>query len=405
MLTRVLGYAKRNGDVVSRLREVRAKRIAPRIPTERALFSLFVMTLAQQGSLNALEQTANRAPWKRLIGGKLPSADTLGRVASAIHIDDLRSVHRSLYAKLKRNKALPSPYHGIIALALDGHESTASYRRCCPGCLQRKISTSAGDRVQYYHRYVAASLIGEGWHLFLDLEDIRSGEDEVSAALRLLKRVHATYSRAYDVVLGDALYAQAPFFKAVLALGKDPLVVLKQQERHLYIDALALCQQIEPSEFTRGKAQVRCWDVADLDSWSSLGRKVRVVRTVETTSVKRQLNGKKEELAANWVWVTTANALRVPARAVVALGHSRWDIENRGFNEGVTHFHMNHVYRHEPVAMLAMNLLTMLAMNLLGAFYRRSLKPARRARESLLHVARCIAAVLYGGRQLSFAPT
>ncbi len=168
---------------------------------------------------------------------------------------------------------------------------------------------------------------------------------------------------------------------------------------------LALCQQIEPSEFTRGKAQVRCWDVADLDSWSSLGRKVRVVRTVETTSVKRQLNGKKEELTANWVWVTTANALRVPARAVVALGHSRWDIENRGFNEGVTHFHMNHVYRHEPVAMLAMNLLTMLAMNLLGAFYRRSLKPARRARESLLHVARCIAAVLYGGRQLSFAPT
>lgn len=407
VLGHVLGYAERQlGGVLSNLREVRDERVRPQIPGERVVLSLFVMALARLGSLNALEQTARLGPWRRILGGGLPSADTLGRVANVTDTDDLRRVHHDLYARLKRNKALPAPEHGLLALVLDGHESTASYRRCCPGCLKRTIKTSKGERTQYYHRYVAASLVGEGFHYFVDLEEIAPGEGEVAAALRLLHRVHAAYPRAYDVVLGDSLYAQAPFFMAVLALGKDVLVVLKQKDRDLYSDALALCEMLTPSEFVRANGtRVRCWDVEDLTSWSSLDRPVRVVRTTETSHVKRQLDGELEERRSEWMWITTLNRLCAPAPAVVYLGHSRWDIENQGFNEAVNRWHMDHVYRHEPRAMRVLLLITMLAMNVLSAFYRRALKPARRARESMLHVARCIAAALYCGRPLSGAPT
>ena len=37
--------------------------------------------------------------------------------------------------------------------------------------------------------------------------------DEVAAAIRLLERVCKAYPRAFDVVLGDALYARADFFR------------------------------------------------------------------------------------------------------------------------------------------------------------------------------------------------
>jgi len=42
--------------------------------------------------------------------------------------------------------------------------------------------------------------------LMVDAEPMRSGEDEVATAIRLLERVIASYPRAFDVVIADALY-------------------------------------------------------------------------------------------------------------------------------------------------------------------------------------------------------
>ena len=96
------------------------------------------------------------------------------------------------------------------------------------------------------------------------------------------------------------------------------------------------------------------------------------------------------------MWVTTLPASRAPAAAAaVDLGHCRRDIENRGFNEGANEWQLNHVYRHDPAAMRTIALLTMLAMNVLHAFQRLALKPALRARFTLRHIARLVAAVIY----------
>jgi hypothetical protein len=386
---------KCGGDVLGRLGALADARRKPRIPAAVATKSLFVMALAQMGSLNALEQTSGSRAWRGVLDGEPPSADTLGRVASGMDPGAVRGELRALYARLKRNKALPAPWHGLTALVLDGHESTASYLRHCPACLTRTVHTSAGDREQRYHKYVAAALVGEGFHVFVDLEELAPGETEVTAALRLLARVRAAYPRAYDVVLADAFYAQASFFHAVIAQGKDVLVVLKQEARDLYKDAMALCEAVAPTVYERGKTTVRAWDIEALTSWPTLGRPVRVVRTTETTRVKRQATGQVEELHAEWMWVTTLGKARAPVKAVVGLGHSRWDIENRGFNEGANEWRLDHVYRHEPTAMRVIALLTMLAMNVLHAFHRLNLKPALRRRHTLRHVARLVAAEIY----------
>lgn len=405
MLKRLLTYGQKQYGLLTLLKGLVDTRKLPRIPTPLISQSLFMMFLARLGSLNALEQTVASRAWRQRLGGKPPSADTLGRVAGLLDSADLRAIHGKFYAQLKRNKALSAPSHGLIALLIDGHETTSSYRRCCPGCLQRTIRTTHGNRTQYYHRYVFASLVGEGFHLFLDSEPLAAGEDEVAAATRLTARVHQRYPRAYDVVVADSLYARADFFRSILALGKEVLTVLKQEARDLMADARGLFATMKPIRSESGSRTFECWDAAGFTSWSSLNSPVRVVKSLETERVRRQLDGKLEEKTSEWVWVTTLSRPHASTATVVQLGHSRWRIENEGFNEIANHWKMDHVYRHEPAAMLALSLLGMLAYNLLHVFYRRGLKPAWRAHRTLQHLAALITAQIYTGLPKSHAAT
>lgn len=72
--------------------------------------------------------------------------------------------------------------------------------------------------------------------------------------------------RAFAVVLGDALYAQAPFFNFLLAHGKHALVVLKDESRDLYQDSVGLFTQMSPQPGTYRSRQCSSWDVSDLHS-------------------------------------------------------------------------------------------------------------------------------------------
>jgi len=69
--------------------------------------------------------------------------------------------------------------------------------------------------------------------LLLDVEEQRRREDEVSCATRLCKRILKAYPRAFDVVITDGLYLEAPFFNLFLEHGKHIIAVLKDERRDL----------------------------------------------------------------------------------------------------------------------------------------------------------------------------
>jgi hypothetical protein len=229
----------------------------------------------------------------------------------------------------------------------------------------------------------------------LDAEPQRPREDEVAAALRLLDRVVKAYPRAFDVVAADGLYAVAPVFNHIVEKGKHVIAVLKDDRRDLYEDALSLMEAMRPTILKEGRCRLECWDIEGFTSWPQVRHPVRVVRTTETRTVKRQLDKEPERLESDWMWVTTLSRKQASTRAVVRIGHSRWTIENQGFNEMVNRWHADHVYKHEPTAMLVFWLLAMLCLNVFLAFYRRNLKPALRRSASMLHIACQIAAELY----------
>jgi hypothetical protein len=380
--------------------KVSDQRRLPRIPTCVVVKSALAMFWARLGSLHALESVREAQFWNSWLGQPLASDDTVGRVYSLLEVEALRSGLHHLYTRLKRNKALPG-LGGLAVAVIDGHESHASYRRHCAGCLERTIHSERGDRLQYYHRQVVLMLLSEGGagqtalRLLLDLESQRAGEDEVAAALRLLERVLGRYPRAFDLVLADGLYAQAPFFNFLLRHHKHALVVLKDPRRDLYQDAFGLFQ-LTPSQ----PGQYRCrdcqWqDLEDLRSWPQVHGPVRLVRSQERYTQRAQLTRQPVVLTTEWIWVTTLAPIQASTALVVRLGHQRWDIENYGFNEIVTDWNCDHVYRHHPNAIVAFLLTAFLAYNLFHAFLRLNLKPQRRCRQPEIFWARLIAAELY----------
>ncbi|MFN2119909.1 MAG: transposase [Anaerolineales bacterium] len=368
----------------------------PRIATRIIVRALMVMFLSRRGSLNALEQTESSRFWSRWLGDSLPSADTFGRVCEVMDVDSVRAAFHPLYSRLKRMKALEPPGHGLMVAVIDGHETTATRKRCCPGCCQRIVHTKQGDVVEYYHRNTALRLVARDQSMMLDVEPVRPGEDELASARRLLERVLERYPRAFDVVAGDALYANTEWFRFIIGRGKHALAVLKDNRPNLVEDARILFGALPAGvDFCTGKVRHRYWDSDRFTSWPDLAPRVRVVRSLENRTVRRQLDKQEEEQTSDWMWVTTLPASTASTRAVVAMGHVRWSIENQGFNELVNRWHADHVYKHQPTAMLVFFLFAMLCLNVFMVFYNRNLKPAARRATSTLHIAALIAAELY----------
>lgn len=382
------------------LAQVSDRRPKPRIPTAVSLEATLAMFWARLGSLNALETLSPARFWRRWVGRNLCSVDTIARVQAVVDCQQIRGGLHHVYERLKRNKALPLNLGRDVAV-LDGHESHASYRRHCAGCLQRKVETKQGVRVQYYHRNVTLMLLPGALpgraplRLLLDAEPQLPGEDELAAALRLLTRVLVAYPRAFDVVLADALYAQAPFFNFLLGRGKHALVVLKDERRNLYQDVQGLFRVVPPQKGRHRGRQCLWWDFPDLRSWPQVKAPLRVIRSLETYGVCSQLTRTWVQQTSEWIWVTTLPPAQLCTERAVSLGHQRWDIENQGFNELVNDWHADHVYKHHPDAIEAFLLIAFLAYNTFHAFIRLNLKPQVRAHRPVIFWARCLAAEMY----------
>ena len=325
-----------------------------------------------------------------------------------IDSETIRRANCQIYAQLKRNKALEPLDHGLVPVNFDGHETHATYLRHCDHCLERTINKGTeSERVQNYHRHVTAQLRFRGFSLLLDAEPQLPGEDEIACAMRLFNRIIVSYPRAFDVVVADALYARSNFVNLVIEHKKDVIAVLKDDRRDLLKDADGSFAGKAPTySFTKNGTQIECWDESGFQSWGQVNEAVRVVRTRETKSpVRRQLDEQFEQApTSSWTWVTTLSARRACTKAIVELGHGRWAIENSGFNEAVNHYFADHVYKHDPKAMINFWLLCMMAYNIFHCFYQRNLKPALQARFTMLHMSRELQSELYCNLARAFQP-
>jgi hypothetical protein len=81
--------------------------------------------------------------------------------------------------------------------------------------------------------------------------------------------------------------------------------VLKDDRRDLVRDAQSLFEQTPPLRSQEGHVSRESWDLEGFTTWPQVTQPVRVVRSVERRSIRRQLDKKTEPLTSDWTWVTT----------------------------------------------------------------------------------------------------
>ena len=240
--------------------------------------------------------------------------------------------------------------------------------------------------VQYYHQGVVCHLIEHELAVPLDVELLRPGEGEETAAKRLLARVFANYPRFFDVVCGDALYFDAPFINFCLEHHKHALVVVKGEQRLLLQDAQGVFAQQPPQLWQDRRRTVQYWDADGFTTCEGVKQPLRVVHTVETVRRRERVAGQwqeKEEMSV-WYWATTLSQRQLPTRRVWRAGHRRWDVENDCFNTLSMHWGLDHCFKHAPAAIVNFVLTLFLVYVLLECFWQRNVKAPLRARVGTL---------------------
>ncbi len=377
------------------------RRRSPTYPTFEVVNSLFHAALFRRPSINATEGDLKHEDFQKLIGRKPNhgvkafSAEVISNVLDKLNLDGLRNGIEDTLWKAERNKVFREGSYGTLrCVAIDGWEPFCSYDRHCPHCLTREVSVkdSTGNevckRTQYYHRYVVAMLVGPVLDVVLDIEPVLNadarrdlGEDahhegELTAAYRLIDRLHETYGTFIDALVLDALYANGRVMTKLDLYGYGGFIVLKKNDNEPLKEAQALwqgkspCQEIDDD---KKREHVKLWDVDDIDTLETYKGKVRVIRAVITRSDGTQ---------KTWCFAIVGHRARKIARwTALKIVRSRWHIENTGFGQWVKYWNLGRVYRHTPNAILAILLLWMLVFNLLQLFVYRRLKRQRKPRD------------------------
>jgi hypothetical protein len=376
-------------------------RRVPEIPTFDVVNSLFHTALLRIPSINALEGDLKEGDFQKLIGRestpdiKAFSADVVANVLDKLELGGVREAIEDVLWRAERNKVFREGSYGALrCVAIDGWEPFASYDRHCPHCLVRQVKVKrtggeAEETPQFYHRYVVAMLIGPVLDVVLAIEPVLNEEalrdsepehtgheGELTAAHRLLDRLHHTWGSFIDALVCDALYANGPWMTHLDRCGYGGFMVLKKDNHEPFKEALALWQGQSPCESYTDpdtKEFIQFWDSDDINTLSTYEGKIRVIRAEIT---------KPDKPPTTWAFaIIGKRARRIGRRTALKIVRGRWHIENTAFNQWIQHWNFGHVFRHTSNAILAVLLLWSLAFNLLQLFVYRRLKRPRRPKD------------------------
>jgi len=386
MLKKIINYSNKYFklfDLISDISDLRAK---PQIACSDIATSIMSILFSNIGSLNKFNQSRDFS-YAGNIASRIPSASTVARSTDTIDLDRLRKILKTIYLKAKRSKMIEA-FNGRYVGIVDAHENCSSDLHRCKDCSVRNVSKIEGMvKLNYYHRYTTFILAGSKFCFMLDIEPVYPGEGELTSALRLLNRVCLNYPKAFEVVTGDGLYLNGATFKLLKSHNKYGVAVLKDERRELYTEAISLSAINAPVFYEDGAVTYRAWDHTISGLWDSYNYPIRAIRSEETKTVRHHSKelGKWDiqEERAEWMWVTNLPSV-IGLKNIVSICHSRWQIENKCFNEIVNTWNADHVYRHSQNAISAFILFLFIALNIVNIFFARNLKDKRISSKTLL---------------------
>ena len=330
------------------------------------LMSGFALMFFQHPSLlqfqRAMQQKRRRCNLETIFGvHAVPSDTQMREILDGVEPEGLRALFPQLLEKVRRagwggrfTTTLPSGQHQgtYYTVALDGSEYFHSTTIQCPHCLRQP---DAKGRVHYSHLVVGATLVRAGSHQVLpvDAEEVRNAtaesqpqDCELTAGKRLIARLRREHRQMALIVIGDDLYAHAPFVEQLQQLRLHYVLVAKPASHPTLLAAVAAAE-------ARGVSQQGQWhEGSGARRRTYTYRLVRQVplaleSPVRVTYVEVWEHTAGGQLLYHNSWITDLDVDAANVAAVVWIGRTRWKIENEQFNVHKNHgYELTHNYGH-----------------------------------------------------------
>jgi hypothetical protein len=368
-------------DLVSALPEGRQ---FPQHPWKKVFDAVFLGAAMQIPSLLQIEAECHDGSLAHRIGPI--SDDTIGYALQRQSPEPVFALSCEIARRLKRNGVLRSDWsRGLVVAAVDGIEICSSFARCCDACMEREVQHKVNGEIrtdiQYYHRIVVVAVVSTPFPIPLGVRFQKNGEGEVSCALALLQDLVRQLGRRFlDVLVGDALYLQAPFVKEVERLGLVWAFTLKENQPELLREAERFTQGSPPGVHTEPGQEIRYWHLPEVD-WPVADRLVRVVKTVRIENQRRVTVSEQDDhrtkskaavtQASTNFYATNFELGSVSPLFIHQFGRSRWRIDTEVFQTITTDCHLKHPAVHQTTALVVLTMIRFLAYTLSLVFYQR----------------------------------
>ena len=351
-LDKVFGFS----DLVTALPEGRE---FPQHAWKKVFDAVFLGAAMQIPSLLQIEAECREGSLAKRIGPI--SDDTIGYALQRQSPEPVFALSCEIARRLKRNGVLRSDWsRGLVVAAVDGIEICSSFVRCCDACMEREIEHKVNGEmrtdIQYYHRIVVVAVVSTPFPIPLGLRFQKNGEGEVGCALALLQDLdHQLGRRFLDVLVGDALYMQAPFVKEVERLGLVWAFALKENQPDLLREAERFTQESPTGVHTEPKKKNRI--------------KSKTPVTQESTNF----------------YATNFELGSVSPLFIHQFSRSRWRIDTEVFQTITTDCHLKHPAVHQTTALVVLTMIRFLAYTLSLVFYHRQVRSHARGKCETFH--------------------
>jgi hypothetical protein len=348
--------------------EVEDSRAASQLsyPLHDTLMSGFALMFFQHPSLwqfqRAMQQKRRRCNLQTVFGvQEVPSDTQMREILDGVEPEPLRALLPQLWEKVRRagwggrfTTALPSgPHQGTYYIvALDGSGYFHSTQVQCPHCLRQPDSKG---RIHYSHLVVGATLVRAGSHqvLPLDAEEVRNAtaesqpqDCELTASKRLIVRLRREHPQMALIVIGDDLYAHAPFVEQLQQLRLHYVLVAKPTSHPTLMaavaaaDAQGLSHQGQWQEGSGARQRRYTYRLVQQ-------MPLALESAVRVTYVEVWEHSAGGQLHYHNSWVTDLEVNPANVAVVVTIGRTRWKIENEQFNVHKNHgYELTHNYGH-----------------------------------------------------------
>ncbi len=235
---------------------------------------------------------------------------------------------------------------GYMPISIDGTGYYCSGKKSCPHCL---VKTLRNGEKRYYHQMLGAvqmhpdvkTVFPVGGEAIVRQDGATKNDCEQNAAKRLIPRICKALKQDKLLFVLDGLYATGPMVKLIKEHQASFIIVIK--EGYVLVQAQRLAEQNKLEQY----------------SWSN-GKTKSTVRFINGLI----LNGQHQEQLVNYVeylqvdiktgktvyantWITDIPITKANVKDIVAVGRSRWKIENETFNTLKNQgYHLEHNYGH-----------------------------------------------------------